>query len=777
MAASNTSAYGAPPQLGAPIPGMTGGMPAQSGLSVMKNPMAKELESRGRSGDSMLVHMAPEEVGGLQNLAMAMGGSLSINPETGLVEANFLKKILPTLLGAGLSFIPGVGPLLAAGIVGGGQTLLTGDINKGLMAGLQAFGGASLGGAAGAGNVFGAKAAASSAVPSAASAAPASGFSGALNVPGMSPLNVAASQFTPAMSISGLPGAASIAGQAASAAAPVAAAKTGLAGFGQKFGQAASAGLGGAAAKYAPYAAGAGLLSGISDATTPQMNMPGQENKSTYEGPYLPQPRKARFRTPEEVRRAGGAEFSFFEDANPYPGFLTKSGGMPTGYAEGGRIDEENVRMVIPQLPEFRTAAPSQAAAGINAVTDLAALMQSFRNSPGAITASRDYESGSPRTRTGEADYGFGRPLATGTSTTGATPGGSGGGGADSGATIFQANPGANNQTTSASTAANIENTQHGLNQLNGVYRPDAPSPYVLDPSLPGTTIPGMNVSGQGVMPDFRLDPLRVNPVDMPVNGTYSPLSPGTTIPGMEVSGDGIMPDFTLDSLKVDPVIIPRTNVSSQYGTGGGYSGYGGEFGGSSPFGGMGGSLNSMGSFGNNLDSRISGGNYTFPTDNIIGSSPFGNAGSVYRGEFGGPSPFSDVYKDPEEYEEAKARGGEVGMDNGSFVVDARTVSELGNGSSNAGIEHLARMGGRPVRGAGDGVSDSVRARIGGTQEARVARDEVIFSPEAVARLGGGNHSKGTNKLYALMEKAHKARKKAGRGQDTKVAKGLGALA
>jgi hypothetical protein len=123
------------------------------------------------------------------------------------------------------------------------------------------------------------------------------------------------------------------------------------------------------------------------------------------------------------------------------------------------------------------------------------------------------------------------------------------------------------------------------------------------------------------------------------------------------------------------------------------------------------------------------------------------------------------------------AKGGEVDMKDGSFVVDARTVSELGNGSSNAGIERLAVMGGRPVRGRGDGVSDSVPARIGRRQKARVARDEVIFSPEAVARIGGGDHSKGVKKLYALMDKAHKARKRAARGQDTKVAKGLGGLA
>ena len=116
--------------------------------------VAEELSSKGRNGDSMLVHMTPGEVGGLQNLAMAAGGSLTINPDTGLVEANFLKKLLPTLLGVGLSAaIPGLGPLAAAGIIGGGQTLLTGDINKGLMAGLQAFGGASLAGGLGVGVV------------------------------------------------------------------------------------------------------------------------------------------------------------------------------------------------------------------------------------------------------------------------------------------------------------------------------------------------------------------------------------------------------------------------------------------------------------------------------------------------------------------------------------------------------------------------------------------------------------------------------------------------
>jgi hypothetical protein len=157
----------------------------------------------------------------------------------------------------------------------------------------------------------------------------------------------------------------------------------------------------------------------------------------------------------------------------------------------------------------------------------------------------------------------------------------------------------------------------------------------------------------------------------------------------------------------------------------------------------------------------------------LIGTDAFFDALAKQYGGGGGGTRSSTFAEGQNERE--YARGGPINMHNGAFVVDARTVSELGNGSSNAGIELLRRLGGQPVRGRGDGVSDSVPARIGGKQEARVARDEVIFQPKAVKRLGGGSAKRGTEKLYAMMEKAHKARKRAGRGQDTKLAKGLGA--
>ena len=122
--------------------------------------LASLLASRGRNGDSVLVHMAPEEVQGLQQLALAHGGSLTINPETGLYEASFLKKLLPTIAGAILNTVaPGIGgavgkffglsgaaaSTLGTGLlVGGATALIEGDLKKGLMAGLGAYGGANL---------------------------------------------------------------------------------------------------------------------------------------------------------------------------------------------------------------------------------------------------------------------------------------------------------------------------------------------------------------------------------------------------------------------------------------------------------------------------------------------------------------------------------------------------------------------------------------------------------------------------------------------------------
>jgi len=105
---------------------------------------AQHLIDKGRGPDDTLVHMSKGELQSLQQLAKAHGGTLTTNPDTGLPEAGFLSKLLPTLIGGAL-VASGVGtPLAAAMLVGGGEAIATGSLGKGLMAGLGAYGGAGL---------------------------------------------------------------------------------------------------------------------------------------------------------------------------------------------------------------------------------------------------------------------------------------------------------------------------------------------------------------------------------------------------------------------------------------------------------------------------------------------------------------------------------------------------------------------------------------------------------------------------------------------------------
>lgn len=110
------------------------------------------LASKGRKGDTELVHMSKGEVRGLQQLALAHGGSLTINPETGLAEAGILKSVLPMVAGAALTVATGgtalaaYAPLMAAAMAGGGMYAATGSVKEGVLAGLGAYGGASLAG-------------------------------------------------------------------------------------------------------------------------------------------------------------------------------------------------------------------------------------------------------------------------------------------------------------------------------------------------------------------------------------------------------------------------------------------------------------------------------------------------------------------------------------------------------------------------------------------------------------------------------------------------------
>jgi len=504
---SAASPMGNPPQLGTPIPGTTGGLPMQGGLNVSQNPMAQQLQSQGRGEDTMLVHMTPDEVNSLQGLAMAAGGSLTINPETGLPEAGWLGKLLPTILGAIATPLTGglINPLTASAIIGAGTGVATGSLKKGLMAGLQAYGGAALGSAAGLN-------AGSFGIGQAANAANA--ITPALTNPALTTATKDAVAFAPKIGGAGLkvsafaPGASSVtasgiggaaAQQGAQQAAGQAVAKKGLAGFAQNFGTAARAGLPagtpGFISKAAPMLAASGVLSGVSGAMAPSMGTMGSNGMvdNSYQGPYTAQQRKASFAANTGELLDSSKERRYFDVD------------MPEVYNMQGQIVQ-----------------------------------------PGSSTA----------------------------------------------------------------------------------------------------------------------------------------------------RGTPILQNYLLPTNKKTPK----------------------------------------------------------------GSPMFGQR-------------YVNYMEDPNA---GYAEGGEVELSDGAFVLDARTVSELGNGSSNAGLEAIRRIGGRPIDGPGDGVSDSIPARIGRDQPARVARDEAVIPADVVKRLGKGNAKRGADKLYDLMNKAHKARKKAKRGQDTKVRRGLG---
>jgi hypothetical protein len=82
--------------------------------------------------------------------------------------------------------------------------------------------------------------------------------------------------------------------------------------------------------------------------------------------------------------------------------------------------------------------------------------------------------------------------------------------------------------------------------------------------------------------------------------------------------------------------------------------------------------------------------------------------------------------------------------------------------------------GGRLLRGPGDGVSDSIPAMIGKRQPARLADGEFVVPARIVSELGNGSTEAGARKLYAMMDRIKKARSKAKNiAADTKADKHL----
>jgi hypothetical protein len=85
--------------------------------------------------------------------------------------------------------------------------------------------------------------------------------------------------------------------------------------------------------------------------------------------------------------------------------------------------------------------------------------------------------------------------------------------------------------------------------------------------------------------------------------------------------------------------------------------------------------------------------------------------------------------------------------------------------------------GGRLLRGPGDGVSDDIPATINDKQPARLADGEFVIPARIVSEIGNGSTDAGAKRLYAMMDKIQAGRKKTvGKGKvavDTKAKKHL----
>jgi len=68
--------------------------------------------------------------------------------------------------------------------------------------------------------------------------------------------------------------------------------------------------------------------------------------------------------------------------------------------------------------------------------------------------------------------------------------------------------------------------------------------------------------------------------------------------------------------------------------------------------------------------------------------------------------------------------------------------------------------GGRLLRGPGDGVSDSIPAQIGNKQPARLADGEFVVPARIVSELGNGSTEAGAKQLYKMLDRVQNARGK-----------------
>ena len=108
---------------------------------------------------------------------------------------------------------------------------------------------------------------------------------------------------------------------------------------------------------------------------------------------------------------------------------------------------------------------------------------------------------------------------------------------------------------------------------------------------------------------------------------------------------------------------------------------------------------------------------------------------------------------------QAKAQGGDY---DAMIALNTLQGTPNQNYAAGGGIYDLGSYsdGGRLLKGPGDGVSDDIPAQIGDKQPARLADGEFVVPARIVSELGNGSTDAGAKRLYAMMERVQNGRKK-----------------
>jgi len=707
-------------------------------------PRSATMASQGRGGDSMLVHMAPQEVAGLHALAMAKDGQgLTINPQTGLPEAFKLKDLLPAI--AGFALGPAGFGLMSAGTaaltVGGISALTSGSLEKGIMAGLGAYGGANLGEglasmgtgaiseAAGAG--LGEEAAQQAVASKLAAASPwdkiSAGAQAAISNP---------SKFVDTM------------------------------GGGMKTLQNA-------------YMAASPILA--DQAVQTKTPGPGTMQTPGYIRPYYgydPETGRMTAGTPiraDAIRMADGGEV---EDAQQK-------------ILRG--LSPQQQQLLTPQVQSTGVGAQGLTGASKNAMDYLLGKTQASRPAPTVAKPALGPDTLNVGDKVYTLDPATGRYKLSSAPAAPATPAAGG----IAGLPQEGSTPAVGGQAPGTSSTPNGMSPGFNIPTLPGVLGALVPGGMLGNAVNAATAFGNQSLaaqqSGAGVLsllsPEGRASAASIvdnSPLANEAMGPTATTGAGGTggnaaaaaaaaanTVGQMGFGDAITglasqtaANAVIGGASQESAVAAGVSAASQAAADQGIAGPIGMAGDveSVPTGIGAGSVGAPAGDIGGANGDISG----LGIGDVGGGAPSGGApaGDIggANGDIGGLS-VGDVGDASGDASGDFRNGGIValakgGMRSNAFVVPADVVSAMGNGSTKAGLAALNQQlrqyaggGATPIQGPGDGLSDSIPTMIDGKRRARVADGEAYINPETVARLGGGDVNRGTKKLYRMMDK------------------------